>query len=84
MVKIRFNWQGDDKVSSIFIGTSPEFEIAIYTLGLIFSRKIDDDGPEFRFNLEEEEYGLQIYCKSKWSNKHNCKKIQLESAFPVD
>lgn len=33
LVSIQFGWEGEVKnVSSIFVGTSPEFELALYTL----------------------------------------------------
>lgn len=86
MLMVRFNWNGQDKVSSIFVGTSPEFEIAAYTLALILARKDDEDDnhdAKFEFEIDGDNYGVQLYCKTKWSNKHNRKKLQLQSAFPT-
>ena len=82
-VQVRFNWQGNDKVSSIFLGTSPEFEVCVYTLGLIMARKCGQDEFKIPFEIDGEEYSVQIYCKSKWSEKHKMRKVQLESAYPI-
>ena len=83
MAQVRFNWQGCDKVSSIFLGTSPEFEMAVYSLALVFAKKFELEEVKIPFEIEGEQYAIQVYNKYKWSEKHQCKKIQLESAFPT-
>jgi len=83
MIQVKFNWEGSDKISSIFIGTSPEFEIAIYTISALMSQKFECSDLSLPFVLEDEEYKVQVYTKSKFSRKHNMKKYKLESAFPA-
>lgn len=90
MCQLRFSWgdadgDGDEeeKVSSFFIGTSPEFEMAVYTLGALCAQKLADTDLSMDFTVDGEEYKLQMYLKSKWSEKHGRKKFRLESAFPA-
>ena len=90
MCQLRFSWgdvdgDGDDeeKVSSFFIGTSPEFEVAVYTIGALCAQRLADNDLSMDFCVEGEEYKLQMYLKSKWSEKYQKKKYRLESAFPA-
>ncbi len=41
MVSLQFSWGGERKeVSSIWIGTSPEFELALYTLCFVAGAEV--------------------------------------------
>lgn len=41
MISLQFSWGADTKnVSSIFIGTSPEFELALYTLCFVAGAEV--------------------------------------------
>ena len=41
MISLQFDWGAERKeVSSIFIGTSPEFEIALYTLCFVAGAEV--------------------------------------------
>ena len=90
MCQLRFSWgdqdgdnEDEEKVSSFFIGTSPEFEVAVYTLAALIGKRLEKRDLEFDFTVWEEEYKVQMYMGSKWSRKHGCKKFWLESAFPT-
>lgn len=82
MVQVRFNMNDEDKVSSLFIGTSPEFELALYTITALLGKRFQETEFKAPFEIEGEEYNIQVYLKCKWSKKHQSKKYQLESSFP--
>ncbi len=71
MLSVQFSWNGQLKdVSSMFIGTSPEFELALYTLCFLA-------GQEENFvQVGDYEVKIKVYrIKSKYGDK-------VGSAYP--
>ncbi|XP_071964427.1 poly(U)-specific endoribonuclease-like [Antedon mediterranea] len=69
LVTIQFTWKGGVKpLGSSFIGTSPEFEMALYTLFFLTSEKDEQD-------VEIEDYDVQVKV-------HHLGKM-LGSCYPV-
>ena len=84
MIQVQFNWQGcKDKKSSIFVGTSPEFEVAVYTLAMILARNEKKSDYKVSFEVEGESYGVQIYGNFRYNEGAGKKVYQLESAYPT-
>lgn len=90
MCQLRFSWgdadgdgEEEEKVSSFFLGTSPEFEMAVYTLAALIGQREEKSDLELGFVVYEEEYKVQLYLKSKFSRKQQKKKFRLESSFPT-
>jgi len=83
LVQVRFEWDGAEKVSSFFIGTSPEFEVAAYTIAALIAQthKVKDLNMDFMVN--DESYTIQLYLKTKYSKKYQTQKYKLASAFPM-
>lgn len=76
-ISIQFEWNGALKeVSSSFVGTSPEFEIALYTL-CFFMQKSEKSvvtvGP----------YNIEMTCY-KFTPRDNPKKVYIGTAFPSE
>ena len=71
VLTVQFTWNGQQKdVSSMFIGTSPEFEMALYTLCFLAGQE------ENVMQLGDYEVKIKVYrIKSKYGDK-------VGSAFP--
>ena len=71
MLSVQFSWNNQQKdVSSMFIGTSPEFELALYTLCFLAGQE------ENIVQLGDYEVKIKVYrIKSKYGDK-------VGSAFP--
>ncbi|KXZ46905.1 hypothetical protein GPECTOR_39g399 [Gonium pectorale] len=67
LISVQFAWKGEEKnVSTFFVGTSPEFELALYTLCFLCN---PDEEKTF---LEIGPYDLNIVCyriRSKYGDK---------------
>jgi len=75
---IQFTWQGAVKpMSSIFVGVSPEFEVAIYTLCfLALKNGVEGDDGKFRARLEHD---LEVAIVVHLMGRHN---PRLGSSYP--
>mmetsp|Transcript_22199 Transcript_22199/g.37160 ORF Transcript_22199/g.37160 Transcript_22199/m.37160 type:complete len:409 (-) Transcript_22199:1567-2793(-) len=77
LVTIQFEWQGAMKnVSSSLIGTSPEFEVALYTL-CFYSGQNEDDvrlGP----------YRAKITCYTWPAHPRHGQKVYIATSFPSE
>ncbi|KAG2447987.1 hypothetical protein HYH02_007016 [Chlamydomonas schloesseri] len=66
LISVQFAWKGEEKnVSTFFVGTSPEFELALYTMCFLCSE-------EEKTFLEIGPYDLNIVCyriRSKYGDK---------------
>ncbi|KAG2486791.1 hypothetical protein HYH03_014590 [Edaphochlamys debaryana] len=66
LISVQFAWKGEEKnVSTFFVGTSPEFELALYTMCFLCSE-------EEKTYLEVGPYDLNIVCyriRSKYGDK---------------
>ena len=71
MLTVQFSWNGQQKdISSMFIGTSPEFEMALYTLCFLAGQE------ENIMQLGDYELTIKVYrIRSKYGDK-------VGSAFP--
>ena len=71
MLTVQFSWNGQQKdVSSMFIGTSPEFEMALYTCCFLAGQE------ENVMQLGDYEVKIKVYrIRSKYGDK-------VGSAFP--
>ncbi|XP_024937721.1 poly(U)-specific endoribonuclease homolog [Cephus cinctus] len=69
---LRFTYNGKIKSSSMFIGTSPELEMALYTL-CFFARP----NRYCRLSLNEKKLGIQTYV---WNDRN---KELIAAAFPM-
>ena len=71
MLSVQFTWNGQVKdVSSMFIGTSPEFELALYTLCFLAGQE------ENVVQVGDYEVKIKVYrIKSKYGDK-------VGSAYP--
>lgn len=71
MLTVQFSWNGQQKdVSSMFIGTSPEFEMALYTVCFLAGQE------ENIMQLGDYEVKIKVYrIRSKYGDK-------VGSAFP--
>ncbi|PNH03929.1 Poly(U)-specific endoribonuclease-B [Tetrabaena socialis] len=66
LVSVQFSWKGEEKsVSTFFVGTSPEFELALYTMCFLC-------GEGEKTFLEIAQYDLNVVCyriSSKYGDK---------------
>lgn len=71
MLTVQFSWNGQQKdISSMFIGTSPEFEMALYTVCFLAGQE------ENIMQLGDYEVKIKVYrIRSKYGDK-------VGSAFP--
>ncbi|KAL3133426.1 hypothetical protein ABBQ38_007293 [Trebouxia sp. C0009 RCD-2024] len=71
MLTVQFSWNGQQKdISSMFIGTSPEFEVALYTLCFLAGQE------ENVVSLGDYQVKIKVYrIRSKYGDK-------VGSAFP--
>ncbi|GLC41816.1 hypothetical protein PLESTM_001242800 [Pleodorina starrii] len=67
LISVAFSWKGEEKnVSTFFVGTSPEFELALYTMCFLCNPE------ETKTFLEIGPYDLNIVCyriRSKYGDK---------------
>ena len=66
LLAVQFDWRGQKgkPFCSCFVGSSPEFEIAVYTISLL----LDRDG-KVDVNLGEYEVELVVHSFGKWKRK---------------
>ena len=82
-MQVQFEWEGDAKKSSFFIGTSPEFEIAVYTLAALTVPKVQKESLHYKFELDGEKYGLQLYVATKNFESGDASKFRLKTIYPT-
>lgn len=71
LISMQFEWNGATKlVSSSFIGTSPEFEIALYTLLFYCGEEVN--------RVEVGDYNVKVTCY-KWKQGS---KTYIATTFP--
>lgn len=59
LLTIQFRWQGVEKfVGTSFIGTSPEFEMALYTMCFL----VGEEQNEVELNTGTDSFGITIKC----------------------
>ncbi|GFR44250.1 hypothetical protein Agub_g5452 [Astrephomene gubernaculifera] len=67
LVSVQFSWRGEEKsASTFFVGTSPEFELALYTLIFLCNPQQD------KTFLELGPYDMNVVCyriRSKYGDK---------------
>ncbi|GIL57337.1 hypothetical protein Vafri_12603 [Volvox africanus] len=67
LISVAFSWKGEEKnVSTFFVGTSPEFELALYTMCFLIN------ADETKTFLEIGPYDINIVCyriRSKYGDK---------------
>ena len=62
LITIQFNWKGDVKpIGSSFIGTSPEFEMALYTVCFLAG-----DGEEVHVELDDYDVKVKTHHMGKY------------------
>ena len=62
LLTIQFNWKGDVKpIGSSFIGTSPEFEVALYTVCFLAG-----GGEEVHVELDDYDVIIKIHRMGKY------------------
>ena len=62
LITIQFNWKGDVKpIGSSFIGTSPEFEIALYTVCFLAG-----DGEDVHVELDDYDVIIKAHHMGKY------------------
>lgn len=83
MMQVQFEWEGDAKKSSFFIGTSPEFEIAVYTLAALTVPKVQKESLHYKFEVDGEKYGLQLYVATKDLGSGDATKFRLQTIYPT-
>merc|ERR1711879_774238 len=77
MAKIK--WKGKTKLASFFVGTSPEFEMAVYTLAALTVPKVQKTSLKYKFKIDGEKYGLQLYVRTTGTNRNDFTKYRLET-----
>ena len=84
MLSVQFTWNGQLKdVSSMFIGTSPEFELALYTLCFLAGQEenmvqVGDYEVKIKVYRIKSKYGDKVgsaYPEVNAANSHDCKCI---------
>lgn len=62
LVTIQFNWKGDVKpIGSSFIGTSPEFEMALYTVCFLAG-----EGKDVNVELDDYDVIIKVHHMGKY------------------
>ena len=76
LLSLQFRWHGVEKlVGTSFIGTSPEFELALYTLCFLCGGEDDDETTTIELNTGTDLFELNIRCYKMAHDK-------IGTAFP--